>query len=181
MDTHAAVRKSLRGGNAGNLAPEVLGDAFAGTEPTEEALAAAASEALQGVGVEPEAAQAQAAVLAPAMLVEERRTRSAAAADGAPGEGAAAATEEPEGGSAKKTLKVLETAAALQSKRPLSSIKDRTQLLAAAKTKAKMRPWMFTTLTKPRRSLLEPLAPRGASPSALPPQTVSQSPSATHT
>ena len=132
------VRKSLRGGNARNLAPEVLSGAFAGTEPTEEVLAAAASEALQGVGVEPEAAQAQAAVLAPAMLVEERRTRSTAAADGAPGEGAAAATEEPEGGSAKKTLKVLETAAALQSKRPLSSIKDRSKLLAAAKTKAKM-------------------------------------------
>ena len=132
------VRKSLRGGNARNLAPEVLGGAFAGTEPTKEALATAASEALQGVGVEPEAAQAQAAVLVPAMLVEERRTRSTAAADGAPGEGAAAATEEPEGGSAKKTLKVLETAAALQSKRPLSSIKDRDKLLAAAKTKARM-------------------------------------------
>merc|ERR1740139_1921194 len=112
------------------------------------------------------------------MLVEERRTRARAAAEGAPGEGVAAVTD---GGSTKRTLKALEDAAALQSKRPLSSIKDRTQLLAAAKTKAKMRPWMFTTLTKPRRSLLEPLAPRGASPSALPPQTVSQSPSATHT
>ena len=135
VDTHAAVRRSLRGGNAGSLVPEELDDAFADAEPTVEALEDTARQALEGVGVEPAAAKAQAAELAPEMLVEDRRTRARAAAEGAPGEGVAAATD---GGSTKRTLKALEDAAALQSKRPLSSIKDRTQLLAAAKTKAKM-------------------------------------------
>ena len=135
VDTHAVVRRSLRGGNAGSLVPEELDDAFADAEPTVEALEDTARQALEGVGVEPAAAKAQAAELAPEMLVEDRRTRARAAAEGAPGEGVAAATD---GGSTKRTLKALEDAAALQSKRPLSSIKDRTQLLAAAKTKAKM-------------------------------------------